>query len=281
MKEPIIALMYDFDKTLCTKDMQEYTFIPMLNMTPKEFWDKSNGMTDSVGMDRMLAFMYTMLKEANHMDFPITRKSFVACGREIEFYPGVATWFDRITAFGKENGAIIEHYIISSGLKEIIEGCAIGKHFKTIFACEYYYDANGVARWPLHVINYTGKTQCISRVNKGVLDLSNDKDLNAQTPEDERRVPYQNMIYLGDGMTDIPSMKIVHVNGGKSICVYAEGDTEAKTLAKTLLKDNRVNFYEKADYREGSDLDKLVKDIICSQVLDHHLATKTAFQKRK
>lgn len=278
-EKPIIALMYDFDKTLCTKDMQEYMFIPMLGMKAKDFWEKSNALTYTEGMDKMLASMYTMLKESNNKDFPIRRESFVACGRDIQYFPGVEEWFDRITAYGDEVGATVEHYIISSGLKEIIEGSAIGKYFKKIFACEYYYDANGVAKWPLNVINFTGKTQYISRIQKGALDLRNDTDVNEQTPVEERRVPYRNMIYFGDGMTDVPSMKIVNVNGGKAIAVYGKHNTEGKKQAQKLRKDNRVNFYEVADYSEGSALDQLVKAIIQSMVINHQLEAHSLQQK--
>lgn len=279
MEKPIIALIYDFDKTLCTKDMQEYMFIPKLNMSPQEFWQKSNNLTYTAGMDKMLASMYTMLKEANANDLPIRRESFVALGEEIEYYPGVEEWFNRISAFGEEQGAVIEHYIISSGLKEIIEGSSIGKFFKTIFACEYFYDASGVAKWPLNAVNYTGKTQYISRIQKGILDLRNDTDVNKQIPVNERRIPYRNMIYFGDGMTDVPSMKIVHVNGGNSIAVYPKGNSAAKDAVKSLLIDDRVNFYEMADYREGSELDRLVKKIIQANVLKHDLALRSEKQK--
>lgn len=275
--KPIIALLYDFDKTLCTKDMQEYTFIPKVNMTAAEFWDKSNSLAKEHKMDSILAYMYTMLKEADKNDEPIKRKNFENFGKDIEYFPGVESWFSRINAYVDSIGGIAEHYIISSGLKEIIEGSTLGqaKYFKEIYACEYFYDVNDVARWPLNVVNYTGKTQYLFRINKGILDVSKDKELNAYTSESKRRVPFQNMIYFGDGLTDVPCMKLVRVNGGKSVAVYAQENEKGKALVQKLLADGRVNFYEIADYREGQPLELLVQKIIRSMIIENELLEHT------
>lgn len=258
-KKPIIALMYDFDKTLCTTDMQAYTFIPNLGMSANEFWAKASDLAEKHKMDRILAYMYLMLDEAHIHKKPIRRSDFVALGKDLELYPGVAEWFSRINRFGKEQGVTIKHYIISSGLREIIEGSSIYKEFDDVFAGEFLYDENGVACWPKNVVNYTTKTQFLFRINKGVLDISNDDDLNRFTPEEDRPVPFRNMIYIGDGLTDVPCMKLVKVNGGCSIAVYQKGK-QAKV--KDLILDQRVNFIEPADYSEGSQLDQITKDII-------------------
>ena len=258
-KKPIIALMYDFDKTLCTTDMQAYTFIPNLGMSANEFWAKASDLAEKHKMDRILAYMYLMLDEAHIHRKPIRRSDFVALGKDLELYPGVAEWFSRINRFGKEQGVTIKHYIISSGLREIIEGSSIYKEFDDVFAGEFLYDENGVACWPKNVVNYTTKTQFLFRINKGVLDISNDDDLNRFTPEEDRPVPFRNMIYIGDGLTDVPCMKLVKVNGGCSFAVYQKGK-QAKV--KDLILDQRVNFIEPADYSEGSQLDQITKDII-------------------
>ncbi|MBP3265247.1 MAG: haloacid dehalogenase-like hydrolase, partial [Acidaminococcaceae bacterium] len=236
-KKPIIALMYDFDKTLCTTDMQAYTFIPNLGMSANEFWAKASDLAEKHKMDRILAYMYLMLDEAHIHRKPIRRSDFVALGKDLELYPGVAEWFSRINRFGKEQGVTIKHYIISSGLREIIEGSSIYKEFDDVFAGEFLYDENGVACWPKNVVNYTTKTQFLFRINKGVLDISNDDDLNRFTPEEDRPVPFRNMIYIGDGLTDVPCMKLVKVNGGCSIAVYQKGK-QAKV--KDLILDQRV-----------------------------------------
>jgi hypothetical protein len=254
-----LAIMYDFDKTLCTKDMQEYSFIPKVNMSVDDFWAKATKLAKENKMDRILAYMYLMIKEARHEEISITRNDFVDLGKDLEFYEGVESWFKRIDAYAKANGVVIEHYIISSGLKEIIEGSSIYENFQDVFACEFFYDGSGVASWPKNVVNYTTKTQFLFRINKGVLDLSNDDDLNKYTATNERNIPFRNMIYIGDGLTDVPCMKLVKINGGTSIAVYKKRRTK---IVKDLLCDNRVNYLEKADYTEGSELEKLVKDII-------------------
>ena len=257
MKKPIVAIMYDFDKTLCTKDMQEYTFIPSLAESAKEFWEETTQLARKEKMDAILTYMYLMLKKSKAKNKKISRQAFIDAGRDIELYPGVNDWFDRIKKYGLDNGVCIEHYIISSGLKEIIEGCPISDKFKQIYACEFHYDVNGVADWPKTAVNYTNKTQYLFRINKGILDLSNDRELNKFVHEDDRRVPFRNMIYIGDGMTDVPCMKLVKLNGGHSIAVYKKD----KTAGNELLKDRRVDYTLKADYREGKELDSIVKMI--------------------
>ncbi len=276
--KPIIAIMYDFDKTLCTKDMQEYTFIPNVKMTAEEFWKESEALAKNKKMDRILAYMYLMLEKAHVAKMPISRTSFVEMGKDLEFFPGVEKWFGRLNRLGKELGISIEHYIISSGLHEIIEGSSIYNSFHEVFACEFLYDENNVACWPKNAVNYTTKTQFLFRINKGVLDLSNDETLNKFTPEEDRRVLFRNMIYIGDGLTDVPCMKLVKTNGGYSIAVYKKGQ---KNKVEDLLLHNRVDFIEPADYSEGSELDSTVKDIICKMAMADSLARHSKTQREK
>ena len=203
-----------------------------------------------------------MIEKAREKKVPITRDTFREMGRSVEFFDGVLSWFDRINEYGDQAGVRIEHYIVSSGIKEIIEGTAIAEKFKKIYACEFMYDYNGSIQWPKFAVNYTAKTQFLFRINKGVLTIdskSADK-LNQYTPENERRVPFRNMIYIGDGLTDVPCMKLVKSNGGQSIAVYDQGkDREA---ALNLLKADRVNFVAAADYGPGSDIETIVQAII-------------------
>jgi len=262
MKKPIVAIMYDFDKTLCTKDMQEYAFIPALGMSSSAFWGEANTLTDAEEMDNILAYMYKMVEKAREKKVPITRDTFREMGRSVEFFDGVLSWFDRINEYGEQAGVRIEHYIVSSGIKEIIEGTAIAEKFKKIYACEFMYDYNGSIQWPKFAVNYTAKTQFLFRINKGVLTIdskSADK-LNQYTPENERRVPFRNMIYIGDGLTDVPCMKLVKSNGGQSIAVYDQG--KGREAALNLLKADRVNFVAAADYGPGSDIETIVQAII-------------------
>ena len=256
---PIVAFLYDFDKTLCTTDMQNYSFIPSLGMTPAEFWPVANGFGSANRMDGILAYMYTMISESDKRGIPLTRESLVEKGRNIVLYPGVEDWFRRNNAFGAEQGVQVEHYVISSGLKEIIEGCEISREFKEIYASEFYYDENGRPAWPKLAVNFTAKTQFVYRINKGVLDVSDDKTLNDSMPDDSKRVPFTNMIYVGDGLSDVPCMKMMRAYGGQAIAVYQESN---RMGVEDLLAKGRVDFIFKADYSEGSTLDLTVKNII-------------------
>ena len=262
MKKPIVAIMYDFDKTLCTKDMQEYAFIPALGMSSLAFWGEVNSMTDSEEMDNILAYMYKMVEKAKEKKVSIKRETFQEMGSKVEYFDGVKTWFERINAYGEKIGVRVEHYIVSSGIKEIIEGTEIARFFKKIYACEFMYDYNGFIQWPKFAVNYTAKTQFLFRINKGVLTIdskSADK-LNRFTPENERRVPFRNMIYIGDGLTDVPCMKLVKSYGGQSIAVFDEA--KGKDAAEALKVANRVNFVAAADYGPGSDIEIIVQAII-------------------
>ena len=258
-KKPIIALMYDFDKTLCAKDMQEYSFIPSIGMNAGEFWSEANRIAVKSDMDKILAYMYLMIKQAKKNDIPITKESFQNLGKDVVLFPGVKGWFKRVNQYGKEVGVEIEHYILSSGLKEIIEGTPIGKEFKKIYACEFHYNERGNADWPQQAVNFTTKTQFLFRISKGVLDVMDDVKLNRNIADNERRVPYRNMIYLGDGITDVPCMKLVKQYGGQSIAIYQK---KHKSKVDILLKDERVNFMCEADYTKDSELDQIIKLVI-------------------
>ncbi len=262
MKRPIVAIMYDFDKTLCTKDMQEYAFIPALGMSSGAFWEECNRLTDEQEMDNILAYMFKMVDKAREKELPITKEMFHEMGEHVEFFPGVMTWFERINEIGENLGVSVEHYIVSSGIKEIIEGTKIASVFKKIYACEFMYGENGSIQWPKFAVNYTTKTQFLFRINKGILevDSKSSERLNQFTPEQGRRVPFQNMIYIGDGLTDVPSMKLVKMNGGQSIAVYDQ--LKGRTAAEGLKEADRVNFIAPADYNAGSTLETVVTSII-------------------
>lgn len=257
--KPIVAIMYDFDKTLSTRDMQEFAFIPSLGMESSQFWQMANDFGREQKMDGILAYMYASVRESRRHGKELRREDLVNHGKSVEFYNGVESWFDRINKYGEEQGVVVEHYIISSGMKEIIEGTEIAPKFKEIFACEYYFDETGVAVWPKTAVNYTNKTQFVYRINKGVLDVSNDEDLNRSMPDDSKRVPFSNMIYIGDGLSDVPCMKMMQAYGGTSIAVYSQGDR--RKVEDLLIKD-RVNFIFPADYSEGGELECTMKSII-------------------
>ena len=268
MTGPIIAFLYDFDKTLCTTDMQNYAFIPSLGMTPAEFWAEANGFGRRNRIDGILAYMYIMLREAERKKLPFTREDLVEKGRQIELFPGVESWFSRINAFGEAQGVRVEHYVISSGLREIIEGSSISHEFKEIYASEFYYDETGRPVWPKLAVNFTAKTQFVYRINKGVLDVSDDKTLNDSMPDDSKRVPFTNMIYMGDGLSDVPCMKMMRAYGGQAIAVYQAAN---RSGVEELLAKRRVDYIFPADYREGTGLDETVKNIIRKMAITDRL----------
>ncbi|MBO4853580.1 MAG: haloacid dehalogenase-like hydrolase [Oscillospiraceae bacterium] len=257
--KPIVALLYDFDKTLCTTDMEDYSFIPSLGMTPDDFWRIANKFGQENHMDSLLAYMYTMIQECRARGIRLDRDYLVRCGRAVELFPGVTDWFSRIGAFGAEQGVEVEHYVLSSGLKEIIEGTGIYGAFKKVYACEFFYDENGEASWPKLDVNFTNKTQFIYRINKGVLDVSDDRTLNSSMPDNSKRIPFTNMIYVGDGLSDVPCMKMMRSYGGQAIAVYQNANRQA---VEELFLRNRVNFIFPADYRENTALDETVKNMI-------------------
>ena len=274
-ERPIVAIMYDFDKTLCTKDMQDYSFIPSLGMTEGEFWSFANELGTNEHMDSVLAYMYAMVKMSKDKNIPLLRQKLVDMGRNVELFSGVESWFERISDFGSEQGVQVEHYVISSGMKEIIEGTSISKYFKSIFACEFLYDENGNGIWPKTDVNYTNKTQFVYRINKGVLDVANDNDLNRSMPDDSKRVPFCNMIYIGDGLSDVPCMKMMKAYGGYSIAVYQNRDSKVEDL----LRNDRVDYIYPADYRDGTGLDSTVKNIIRKMAVSDILFNEKCVQK--
>ncbi len=278
MERPVIAIMYDFDKTLCTKDMQDYGFIPSLSMHPKEFWHKANEFGSGAQMDGVLAYLYTMIEESKRKGQPLTREKLIDCGKDIVLYDGVKDWFDRINLYGAAQGVQIEHYVISSGLKEIIEGSGIADKFTKIFACEFLYDENGCALWPKTAVNYTNKTQFVYRINKGVLDIANDVDLNRSMPDDSKRVPFTNMIYIGDGLSDVPCMKMMKAYGGCAIAVYQDNN---KSKVEELLMGDRVDFIFPADYTKQGRLDKTVHNLIKKMAISDELVKENARQLRE
>lgn len=259
MEKPILAICYDFDKTLSPDDMQAQGYIQSVGCEVADFWRESNELAAENEMDQNLAYMY-MMAEKSRGKVVFTRENLKNDGSKVKLFPGVSTWFDRINKYGEDKGVQVEHYIISSGLKEMIEGTEIADKFKKIYASSFYYDNTGVAVWPAQVVNYTNKTQFLFRIEKGVLDI-NDQRVNAYFSADQYRVPFRNMIYIGDSDTDIPCMKLVNVNGGHSIGVY-NSETKDKSKVFRMLEENRIKYFVPADYTEDSKLEILVKKII-------------------
>ena len=258
---PVIAICYDFDKTLTPDDMQAQGYIQSVGYDVARFWEETDRLAHEQGMDSNLAYMYKMVKEAEG-NLVLNRKALMDYGAKVQVFPGVETWFERIREYGKEENVLVEHYIISSGLKEMIEGTRMAREgaFERIYASAFFYNERGVAVWPAQAVNYTNKTQFLFRIEKGTLDV-NDPAVNDYFPPDRIRVPFRDMIYIGDSDTDIPCMKLVNTNGGYSIGVY-DPRTGNKDKVRQMMRDNRIRYFAPADYTEGSELDKLVRKII-------------------
>lgn len=267
---PVIAICYDFDKTLTPDDMQAQGYIQSIGKDIPEFWKTSNSLAIDNEMDQNLAYMYMMKQEAEGK-IVFTKEKLEEYGSRVQLFPGVDTWFERIQEYGKTRGVIVEHYIISSGLKEMIEGTSVAKEgaFEKIYASSFYYNERGVAVWPAQVVNYTSKTQFLFRIEKGVLDI-NDPAVNDFFSPEDLRVPFRNIIYIGDSDTDIPCMKLVNSYGGHSIGVY-NVNTKDKTKVYNMMRDGRIKYFVPADYSENTELDRLVKTIIDRTAVNEQL----------
>jgi len=256
------AIAYDFDGTLAPGNMQEYDFVPAIGMTSEAFWQEVNSLTRKHDADNILAYMMHMLDKANAARVPVRKENFVELGRSVALFEGVEAWFDRINAYGKMQGLKVEHYIISSGIREMIEGTSIAQKFTAIYASAFIYDHNGVAKWPALAVNYTTKTQFLFRINKGVLTIHDNSKINKFIPKEDRPVPFEHMVFIGDGETDIPCFRLVKEQRGHAIAVYKPNTRGARSNAEKLVKEGRVNFIAPANYSENGEMDRFVKGII-------------------
>lgn len=263
-----IAIAYDFDGTLAPGNMQEHSFIPKLGINKAEFWEEANKIARDHDADEILTYMQLMLKKASEKGVPITKDAFLKHGKEIEFFKGVSTYFERINEYAKKLNVRIDHYIISSGVREIIRGTSIAKYFTNIFASGFIFDANGVATWPALAINYTTKTQYLFRINKGINNSFDNSEINRFVEYDKRPMPFRRMIYLGDGETDVPAMKMIKYQGGYAIAVYDPNKKKSsrkpsgKQICEKLIEENRADYISSTDYSEGSKLDLVIKSLI-------------------
>lgn len=259
-----IALVYDFDGTLCPQPMQEYTVLPELGVKPRDFWARVNEVSAAEGEEKMLTYMRLLLEQAEERRVHVGRAEFAALAPNIRYFPGVEDWFDRINGFVKreaDSRVELRHYVISAGLREILDGVAIRRHFHRMYASEYHYNHHKVATFPKLLITDTAKTQFLFRINKGKEELT--ENINSHMPVDQRPIPFKNIIYIGDGETDVPSMTVTRTNGGTAIAVYPKGKgrhiRRKQAECAALMKAGRVNFVAPADYSEGSVLDRRMK----------------------
>lgn len=262
-KKPRIAIAYDFDGTLSPGNMQEYNFFPELKISHRKFWSEVKDRAKAHNADEILVYMTLMLEKAMYSGIvKVSQDSFFKYGQTIQLYKGLDTWFNRINKYAIIKGLNPEHYIISSGIREMIIGTPISHNFTRIFASSFIYDQHDVARWPGMAINYTTKTQFLFRISKGALDVWDHKAVNKYYLPDELEVPFENMIYIGDGETDIPCMKVVKIKGGHSIAIYKPRSKIGKAIANSLIENKRVDVALPAIYSENSSLEIYTKDVI-------------------
>ena len=254
-----MAIAYDFDGTLADGNMQEHQFLPEIGMKPKAFWDEAKRLTKEHQADEVLVYMNLMLKKATAASVPVRRDDFKARGKAIRLFDGVTGWFDRVTEYGRSKGVRIEHFLISSGNAEIFAGTPIATKFKRVYASKFMFDENGVAVWPALAVNYTTKTQYLFRINKDAHDLSDKTKVNQFVEKKDRPVPFENMVFIGDGSTDIPCFRLVKEQGGLSIAVFKPRTKGAQEEAAKYLSDGRVHAVAPATYTEGSELDRMIK----------------------
>lgn len=273
--KPVLAICYDFDKTLSPDNMQAQGYLQSIGYDKTDdFWLKSNALAEDNDMDQNLAYMYLMVKLADGR-IAINKRKFEDYGAKVKLYPGVEEWFNRIKKYGEDNGVIVEHYIISSGLKEMIEGTSIAKtkSFEKIYASSFYYeDDTRTPLWPAQVVNYTNKTQFLFRIEKGVLDV-NDSGVNDYFKPEDIRVPFRNIVYIGDSETDVPCMKLVNSYGGNSIGVFDPNNLDKAGVYK-MMRANRIKYFVPADYSENSEMDILLKGIILKTLTESILEEK-------
>lgn len=259
-KHNVIALVYDFDGTLTPQPMQEYTILPEIGIrNGKRFWQEVQRESRETKGERIVTYMRLMIEKSQARKYAVTADVLGNLATKITYFPGVTTYFSRIDKYARDNFARVQlrHYVISAGLKEIISGANIAKHFYRIFASEYYYDEYGKAIFPKVIVNDTLKTQFIFRINKGKEELH--ENINLHMPMHLRPIPFQNILYIGDGTTDVPCMTVIRKNGGYAIAVHKWGSARGKKTCRELLKAERVDFIAQADYRSGSELDRLIK----------------------
>jgi phosphoserine phosphatase len=275
------AIAYDFDNTLAPGNMQEHSFLPKIGIPKEIFWAEANELARENDMDGILAYMQLMLKKSAIKNIPIRREDFISYGKDISFFPGVESFFDMINRYALEKGILLDHHVISSGLREFISGTSIAGHFRNIFASGFMYNSEGIAEWAALAINYTNKTQYLFRINKGIDNSYDNETINSFLPEDKRPVPFSRIIFIGDGETDVPAMKMVKYQGGATIAVFnpdgekGEGGKTAEEICRELNAHDRVEFIAPADYREDGDLVQTIKLIIDRISINELLKAKT------
>ncbi|HKZ22263.1 MAG TPA: haloacid dehalogenase-like hydrolase [candidate division Zixibacteria bacterium] len=289
-KQNIIAIVYDFDGTLSPQPMYDYGVLPALKIEPDEFWKEVSKKAKKDNADPMLCYMYLLLKKGENTEGKLTFKvkDLKKLSKKIRYYRGVPQHFEKLEKYVEEKskGQVkLRFYLISAGLKEILDGISIKRKFHNIFASEYYRNNYGEPLFPKILVNDTIKTQYLFRINKGK-ELQHER-INEHMPEDQRLIPFKNIIYIGDGMTDVPGMTVTIKNGGRSIAVYEPGKRKARETCLELFEAGRVHHIASADFTRNSKLMQILRttlDLIIHDILfwkSVHKQKRLLVQKKK
>jgi phosphoserine phosphatase len=271
-ERPRVVFAYDFDGTLAPGNMQEHGFIPgeLGIADQQDFWDEVKVLAKAQRGDPILAYMHLMLTKAREKGIDLTEESWRRRGANLPLFPGVLDWFDRQNARAAELELDLNHFIISSGNRELIEGSPIAKHFTRIYASAFMFDAKGDAVGPALAVNYTSKTQYLFRINKWTLEEWDEAAINKVMAKDDRPVPFDRVAFFGDGLTDIPTMRLVTDQGGSAVAVYNPGSARSMAAARELRDDGRAHMAGPADYTEGSPLDQLAQALLAEMAARAH-----------
>ncbi|MBF2759897.1 MAG: haloacid dehalogenase-like hydrolase [Ectothiorhodospiraceae bacterium AqS1] len=240
-----LAMVYDFDGTLIDGIMSD-PIVKDLGLEIESFWNDCSVYAHKYGMDKICSYMFLLLDEARKKNKALTLESMGEIGRGLELRDGLQgedSWFERINELCDKAGLEAEHYVVTSGLAEIVEAVPIVNEGKIarVFGSRFHYGENGAALWPAKVVNYTTKTQYLFRINKGLLDESDEDEPNRYMPPEKRPIPFENMVFIGDGFTDIPCFSLVKANGGHAIAVLGGDDDKSKKTIEGLVADKRVD----------------------------------------
>jgi hydroxymethylpyrimidine pyrophosphatase-like HAD family hydrolase len=260
-----IALCYDFDGTLCPGYMQDQHLLPDCKIEPKIFWTRVINYAKEKNCDPTLGYLYLLEQQMRSANIKVNEETFKAYGKKLKLFRGVDEWFLRIKKFGKLNNVDVEHYIISSGLEDMIKGCSFAKDISKIYASSYVYDEEHKGIWPKLSVNYSNKVQFLFRIHKGTFDVFDQEGVNAKISSiNEVNIPFENIYFFGDGETDVPTFSVSNKNNGRSICVYEKDNERSEKISRKLLSEGRVHHLVENDYSEDSEIDKLIKKFITS-----------------
>lgn len=254
-----IAVVFDFDDTLAPDTTSGYLRQAGIEDLPR-FWKEEVGALYTHGWDPVPAYLYKMIEASRSGRIPpITRESLASWGQQAPLHRGVETLFDRLReAARRANPRLhIEFYVISSGLGDVLRATRIAQEFTEIWSSEFHYGADGAAVFPRRIVSFTDKTRYLFHVQKGLIgdeDRAKPFEVNRKVPRERQRVPFDHMIFVGDGYTDIPCFSLLKQHEGIPIAVYDPHHEERWGNAFRFVAEGRVSNLHSANYSEGSDL---------------------------